>query len=199
MNLCATLAVAHNSKIATYTLRDTGSGWFIEMAFAQASIDGAMDEILDVNPAELSSDDYKNQVISYIKNHFRLEANNRVIPLGEGGILLGSHQTDMKFLLPEMPSNLENINVVISAFDFSYNHTNIFRIYRGGERVSKFFLSADNDFTADLMINEQEVIQVKMEENTSSIGLTAILIMGLIAFIGLILFGLKTKTVSLSK
>ena len=153
------IAYAHNAKIATYTLRDTGSGWYIEMSFAQASIDAMMDKKLGGNLDDIELDEYKHEVFEYIKENFELEVNGRNIPLGDGGIMLGSHQTDLKFVIPTLPDHPESMMVHIPAFRDAYNHTNIFRIYRGGDQLHKFFLSADNDFESSLLFKDGLIVE----------------------------------------
>lgn len=157
-------AVAHNAKIATFTLRDTGAGWFIEMNFAQAGVDAAMIEKHGKQKlADLSKKTYQNLVIDYVKSNFNLVVDGEEIRLGSGGINLGTHQTDLKFVLPNLPLQPGTAQVHIPMFGSSYNHTNLFRIYRGGKNVTKFFLSEDNDFKVELNFTTNEILAVQRE------------------------------------
>lgn len=141
----------HNPKIATITLRDTGAGWIVEMSFAQAGIDVAMERELGTTVFQtIERDTYQDKIVEYIKANFNLTVDGNEIVLEQGGILLGSHQTDVKFVLPDVPLQPQSAEVYIPMFEDTYNHTNIFRIYRGGGNLTKFFLSEDNDFSVNI-------------------------------------------------
>lgn len=144
-------AMGHNAKIATFTLRDTGAGWYIEMNFAQAAVDAAMIDIYGKAKLEgITKQEYQGMVVDYIKNNFQLEADGKNVPLKSGGINLGSHQTNLKFVLPDLPLQPKSVYVHIPMFEKVHNQTNLFRIYRGGNDMTKFFLSEDNHFQVNL-------------------------------------------------
>ncbi|WP_420580370.1 hypothetical protein [Reichenbachiella sp.] len=157
-------AVAHNAKIATFTLRDTGAGWLVEMNFAQAGIDATMIETHGSEKLEkLDRKSYQNLIVEYVKSNFHLTVDGEIIKLRNGGIMLGSHQTDLKFVLPEMPPHPAEAQVYIPMFGNTYNHTNLFRIYRGGKNITKFFLSEDNGFNVDLSFTSRGIVAVEKE------------------------------------
>lgn len=182
---------AHNAKISTFTLRDTGAGWMVEMAFAQASIDVAMQNIFDEYQLKnFTSEEYRNEVIDYVKEHFHLKANGINIELDDGGIMLGNHQANLKFVLPQIPINPDKMKVYIPMFGNMFNHTNIFRIYRGGAKVDKVFLSSDNDFRANVEFTKEGMISFNKEPignefpwiKTLSFGLMLLTLMGFIGY-----------------
>ncbi|SMD34596.1 hypothetical protein SAMN04488029_2092 [Reichenbachiella faecimaris] len=151
---------AHNSKMATFTLRDTGAGWLVEMNFAQAGVDAAMIEHYGKSKIlGIEKKAYQDLVINYVKSNFHLTVDGREIALRNGGILIGSHQTDLKFILPEIPLQPSEAKVYIPMFGTTYNHTNLFRVYRGGKNITKFFLNEDNDFEANLIFTSRGVFQ----------------------------------------
>ncbi len=154
-------ASAHNAKIATYTLRDTGEGWFIEMNFAQVAVDAQMSSIHGKEELEgIEGDRYKQLFLKYLHDNFHLEVDGKHIELETGGILLGSHQTDVKFVLPQIPDAPKVLSIYLPMFEEVYNQTNLFRIYRGGDQLTKFFLSTDNDFRAYAQFVGNQVITV---------------------------------------
>lgn len=158
--------VAHNTKIATFTLRDTGAGWLVEMNFAQAGVDATMIEIHGSEKLEnLDKKSYQNLIVQYVKSNFILTVDGEEIKLRNGGIMLGSHQTDLKFVLPEMPAHPEKAQVHIPMFGNTYNHTNLFRIYRGGKNITKFFLSEDNDFEVKLAFTQEGIVALEKHTN----------------------------------
>ncbi|MEO9805217.1 MAG: hypothetical protein ABJF04_18310 [Reichenbachiella sp.] len=163
-------AVAHNAKIATFTLRDTGAGWMIEMNFAQAGVDAAMiEEHGKQNLEGLSQRVYQDLVVDYVKSNFNLIVDGKRINLETGGIMMGSHQTDLKFVLPNLPLQPTKAFVYIPMFGTTYNQTNLFRIYRGGKNITKFFLSEDNDFKVDLTFTPDGVLAVEKETQDNKI------------------------------
>ena len=187
-------AAAHNAKISTLTLRDTGSGWIIEMAFAQATIDAEMlrshsKEELEEMPRSL----YQDKVVEYVKDHFNLVVDGGSIILQEGGIMLGSHQTNLKFVLPGIPDQPTNVEAFLPMFSNSYNHTNIFRIYRGEGTMTKFFLSSDNDFRTSLAFTPDGIVQVESTKSDPTYaGLKLLLAIGF-SFLALIFIGHKVR------
>ncbi|MEO9869247.1 hypothetical protein [Ekhidna sp.] len=167
-------AIAHNAKIATYTLRDTGAGWFVEMNFAQSAIDAQMIKIHGKDRLqEIDENDYKNLFLSYLRDNFKLRVDGKKVEFENGGILLGSHQTDVKFVLPEIPLNPKYLSVYLPMFEDVYNQTNLFRIYRGGESFTKFFLSEDNEFSVNAEITSNGIIAVDQPVTSNSIAVIA--------------------------
>lgn len=161
--------VAHNTKIATFTLRDTGAGWYIEMNFAEAGVKAAMiEEHGKQTLSALSEERYKALILDYAKSNFQLTVDKRRIKLGDGGIMLGPHQTDLKFMLPGLPLRPSEAQIRIPMFGSTYDHTNLFRIYRGGKNISKFYLNDDNDFSVALNFTAQGVVVVQEESSPPS-------------------------------
>ena len=152
-------AIGNNAKIATYTLRDTGEGWFIEMNFAQAAIDAEMQKIYSEEQLTgIGEDEYKKMFLAYLHAHVVLRVDGEKIPFESGGILLGSHQTDVKYVLPQIPSQPQTMSVYLPMFEEVYKQTNLFRIYRGGGKFTKFFLSADTDFSVNIAFTDEGIV-----------------------------------------
>lgn len=149
-------AGAHNTKIATFTLRDTGAGWLMEMNFSQKGVEAAMINLHGKQALQgLDKKSYQKLVVDYVKSNFNLTVDGRQIKLGTGGVVLGSHQSDLKFILPEIPLQPLEAQVHIPMFNSTYDHTNLFRVYRGGKNISKFFLNEENDFEVNLFFTAQ--------------------------------------------
>ncbi|MBT28139.1 MAG: hypothetical protein CMO01_00660 [Thalassobius sp.] len=163
--LCWVNAWAHNTNIACYTLRDTGAGWMIEINFAQAGLLADVKrDMSNSDFAKLNNEELKSHIIEKIQRNFHLEVDGIKVPLRDGGILMGNHQTNLKFILPEIPANPQQMDVSIPMCSETYNHTNIFRIYRGGEKIPKFFLSEDNKFHVALVFSNDKVEAVDDSE-----------------------------------
>ncbi len=158
--------VAHNAKIATFNMRQFDGVWVLEMAFAQASLDGVIRESLSQEEIDqLSQDELKVWLVDYVrKNVFIKSEFINSIELGEGGIRLGSHQTDFKFILHDLPSNPGEVEMVMPICSNSRNHTSLLRIFYG-DQMHKIFLSSDNDFTTRISIDNGML--EKVEARTS--------------------------------
>ncbi|MEP1097535.1 MAG: hypothetical protein ABJG78_20630 [Cyclobacteriaceae bacterium] len=184
--LCAAVlqAAAHNAKISTLTLRDTGAGWIIEMAFAQATIDAEMLRSHSKEELEkLPRSEYQDRIVEYVRDHFNLIVDGRNIVLQDGGIMLGSHQTNLKFVLPEIPDRPMKMEAFLPMFGASYNHTNIFRIYRGEGTMTKFFLSSENEFRTAFEFTPEGIVEVDSREQANlNTGLQTLLILGISLF-----------------
>lgn len=201
--LCCAMAfhaIAHNAKIATYTLRDTGMGWFIEMNFAQAAIDAQMLKLFDKQTLEsMSQEAYKSAFIKYLNDHFILRVDGEKVKLIRGGILLGSHQTDVKYVLPEIPTQPQDISIYLPMFEDIYNQTNLFRIYRGGEKFTKFFLSTDNNFSAHMEFREDGIYAVDKAPYNMLATISGVVVLILIAMGVVILARRQLKNTQLRK
>ncbi|MEP5614086.1 MAG: hypothetical protein ABJP45_17675 [Cyclobacteriaceae bacterium] len=187
-------ANAHNAKISTLTLRDTGAGWIIEMAFAQATIDAEMlrfhtKEELEEFPRK----EYQDKVVEYVRDHFSLIVDGRNVALQDGGIMLGSHQTNLKFVLPEIPDQPRHMEAFLPMFGTSYNHTNIFRIYRGEGTMTKFFLSSDNEFRTSFELTPEGIVEAESREEARSYASLKTLFTISILFFTLILIGRRVR------
>ncbi|MEM9338819.1 MAG: hypothetical protein AAGA66_08840 [Bacteroidota bacterium] len=200
---CGAFSVtAHNAKISTLTLRDTGVGWIIEMAFAQSSIDAEMKRQYDEESLQqLSEAAYKKTVVKYIKDHFYLKVDEIEVSLREGGIMMGDHQTDLKFVLPEIPNHPQTIEAHIPFFESSFNHTNIFRVYRGGDRMTRTFLSSENDFGFRGTFTPNGIEETASDseisydtQNQAGIVLGGLLVIGIVLIVGRKIKPIKENT-----
>lgn len=158
---------AHNSKIATINLSIVDGEWVMQMSFAQASLDAEIlkayseEQVERMDPIEL-----KQWFANYVRDNIEIWSNEQRLMLGAGGILLGDHQTDLKFSIPDMPIFPERMKFRMSVCEESHNQTNILRIFQGDD-MTKFFLSADNDFSTDLIFQDHEILSMDTLAETS--------------------------------
>ena len=180
----ARLGHAHNPQLATFYLRPLEALWVIEGSFAQYGLHEAMKkhytyiDLDNVEPAE-----YKKLTVAYVKSHISIETKSgRTITLGEGGLRLGNHQTDIRFILTNLPEASENLNVRITCLSENEHHTNILRapVADGGQ----FILNADNRFTAELDFGVEPVEQIASDNSLAWIlgGLTLVVMTTWIVF-----------------
>ncbi|PHI18499.1 hypothetical protein CEQ90_17620 [Lewinellaceae bacterium SD302] len=72
------------------------------------------------------------------------------------GIKLGNHQTDLKFVLPPTPVNIETIRADIPAFTENENHQTIFSYLVAGKN-EHVILHRSNDFRANIQLGATNI------------------------------------------
>lgn len=182
-------AVAHNDDVATYTLRDTGAGWLVEMNFAQARLDAAMiKQHGNGHLDRMAKKDYQHLIVEYVKSNFSLKVDGKEVELGHGGIIIGSNQTDLKFIIPDIPLQPVSASVQSTMFEESEDYTNILSIYRSGQTIAKFYLNEDNDYSVDLIFTSQGVFEQSPKPKDDQLlmlgsgGIFLAMVMGIILF-----------------
>ncbi len=150
--MCAALTGrTHNPQLATFFIRNLEGVWVIEGSFPQHGLHEALREAYEnIQIDSLGPPEYKNLLIDYIKGHILIETeDNREIVLGEGGLRLGNHQTDVRFVLENLPESPQDLKVKIGCLQENDHHTNILRVPALGNE--QFILNEDNSFTAELI------------------------------------------------
>ncbi len=176
---------AHDINTASITLSPLNGVWTVHFSFAQAGVDYSLSKYLGNNSLDtLNADSYKEYLADYIKSHFSLVIDNKSIPLGSGGIKLGNHQTDIRFLIPEFPEKYEHLFLHIPLFEEKINQHNMVRINEG-ENTVRMVLKHTNNFEWEL-IHDRDRLREKKKSNFSnavSIGigvLAGAILMGLV-------------------
>ncbi|ANQ47476.1 hypothetical protein MY04_0093 [Flammeovirga sp. MY04] len=181
---------AHNPKIATYNLRDTGIGWYLEMSFARSTLDKQMIQLHGEDLVKNSTKaEYQKLIVNYLMDHIFIEADGTDLAFGQGGIRLGDHQTDLKYIIKSL-SDPQHLNVKINTFEEERNHTNLFRIYKGDVQIGKYFLSEENQFSTQFMIENDKIISINQASLNRSTPFSTkiILVIGLIPILAGLLF-----------
>lgn len=147
---------AHNPLTAKFELDATHPG--LTVLHVYTSQTGLHQALLARYPATdfttIATDAYKQLAVEYLRGHIHLEADGMVLPPAEGGIKLGSHQTDFKFLLPGYPQAVQTIWVRIDAFAENEHHQSVFwwKHPAGSEKV---VFRESNEYTGTLsLIND---------------------------------------------
>lgn len=150
---------AHNPLSAMYYLEVKEDINILNISLSQTGLNEALKKhYKNVDFNKLSGIEYKKLSVKYIKDNFYLKINNNEVTLQDGGIKLGSHQTDLKFVLRELPKTFKILTVKINAFIENKNHQSIFSLRLNG-KTSKIILSQNNNYSTsvtfinNLMIN----------------------------------------------
>lgn len=142
----------HNPLSARYFIE---AGENISLLTINLSQDGVNQVLLKKQKvsslAGLSRGELEQTIVDYVKSNFNLSLDGQKIELLEGGIKLGSHQTDLKFVLPPFPKVTKRLEIDIPAFKENDNHQTIFS-YKIHERSDRVILSKSNDYRSSIIL-----------------------------------------------
>lgn len=148
------LSLAHNALSARYFLEATNQGSLLTINLSQTEVNHVMMLRFDKDYLEkLSLKEWKELVVNYIKEGFVLKIDGKKIELGKGGIRLGDHQTDLKFVLNPISEHTKNIFVHITSFQENRDHQTIF-VYKIGSKKNKVILSKRNQYKSKISLKE---------------------------------------------
>jgi hypothetical protein len=174
--ICPIFLFAHNPLSAKYYLEHNEKGTFLSVYLSQTGVDKALNKKYGQETIrQKTALEYKELLVQYIKSNFNLNIDNQKIELLDGGIKLGNHQTDLKFILSPFAKDIETININISAFQENEKHQTIFSYNLYG-LVDKAILSHKNDYTATIILNEEKK-DSKTLLVSSSIGIVVLLLL----------------------
>lgn len=158
---------AHNPLSAVYYLEVKDGFGILNISLSQVGFQNALLKYhVDIQLDSLSSDAYKKLAISYLKEHFNLKINDQPIDLLKGGLKLGNHQTNVKFVTSTLPKHLEHLTVTINAFEQNKHHQTIFSLSQKG-LTDKLILSEKNNFSANASFENYKMIRTEKKFNKS--------------------------------
>lgn len=147
---------AHNSLSAKYYLNVNEQVSLLSIHLSQVGVHAMMKKQYGDQLEDMSVTEYKEALVSYVKTRCDLFVGDQKIILNQGGIKLGSHQTDLKFLV-EVPSIArQNMSVSIPAFKENDLHQTVFAYNINGVK-GKAILSQKNDYQSDIIFNKSLV------------------------------------------
>ncbi|MFI8604120.1 hypothetical protein ACIGCP_06650 [Cellulophaga baltica] len=175
-------AMAHNPLSALYYLELKDNLGILSISVSQ---DGLNEALKKQHPLEdfttITTIKYKELAVQYIKDNFDLRLNNFEYPINDGGIKLGNHQTDIKFILDDLPKAISTIIISIDAFRENDQHQTIFSVALGTLK-DKVILHEDNDYKATLHIENNKLVK-ESYRGTKHLGLLlAILVLLSLAY-----------------
>lgn len=153
-------AGAHNPLTAKVELNtNLEGGGLLNIFLSQAGLNEAL--LKSANQTDFSTISqvaYKKMAVQYIKNHIEIIADGQPLVIGEGAIKLGSHQTDLRFLINRVPQNIQTLAAKIDIGKENGNHHTVFWwLQKDGSR--KVVLSERNDFKSVLGVNQPVVLE----------------------------------------
>jgi len=175
-------SLAHNPLSSRYHLEAGEQASLLSINLSQDGVNSVMLKKYGKEKLEGSNQkEFEELIVDYIKSNFNLIINGKKISLKKGGIKSGSHQTDLKFVLPPILKETKKIDINIPAFKENENHQTIFSYNINGKSDHKI-LSLQNDYQSTLIFGAA----VSETSNSSNSWLWFILV-GLISVISIIL------------
>ncbi len=145
----------HNPLSARYSLKAGVQASILNINLSQVGINQLLLKKYGVNKLnQINSIELKELIVDYIKNNFHFSINEKAIPLKNGGIRLGNHQTDLRFMLPAIANDVEDFFVHIPAFQENNNHQTIFSYQLSGKQ-NRVILGKKNNYQASVNLAEK--------------------------------------------
>lgn len=149
---------AHNPNQASIKLIIQEKGAFVDFNMSQYGIEQVL---LKKNPnldlKTISKKELQQLIINEVKGQIQLTSNDKAFDLGTGVIKLGSHETNLKFLIEDLPENIEFIDVKAYCFQENENQVNFFTIlYKEKNARAKLFKK--NNYQSKFIITQDEII-----------------------------------------
>jgi len=144
-------ATAHNPLTAKVELNtNLSEGGLLNIYLAQAGLHQALVKYFPATDfPTISTDAYKKLAVRYLKEHIHLSVDDTPLVIGEGGIKLGNHQTDLRFLINHFPKNTKTIQAHIDIGKENGNHHTVFW-WLNKNAKTKVVLSEQNNFQSIL-------------------------------------------------
>ena len=161
-----------NASILTINLSQNGVNQVLLKKYGEEKINS------------IEQKEFKELIVDYVKSNFEMSINQETIELKKGGIKLGSHQTDLKFVLPPVSKDIENFSVAIPAFKENKNHQTIFS-YTFLGKSDRIILGENNNYQSTINLNTATI-------QTASINWLFI-VLGSLVVIGGVFFGIKNR------
>lgn len=140
-------ANAHNPNTASVVISPVKGIWMVQYTISQQGANYALNKhFKNTDLHNLSLKKYKELYIKYIKEHTSLWVDEQKTELASGGIRLGNHQTDMKFLIPNFPKNYEKVKLQLNIFDENDNQNTVVKFVEQNKSFRKV-LNHENNFT----------------------------------------------------
>lgn len=138
---------AHNPKTTSVVISPENGVYTVHYVISQEGANYALAEFYSGQDLQsLSAGEYKELYIDYLKEHFQLIIDGEIVPLGSGGIKLGNHQTDVRFLLPSYPTDYKTVQLRLDVFKQNENQNTVVHFLEGDKSFRKV-LNAKNGFS----------------------------------------------------
>lgn len=172
---------AHNPQQASLKLIIQEKGTFIDIGLSQYGIEQALlKKYPDLELGSIEPNAFKELLITYLKQSIRLSVNGRPLPLGTGVIKLGSHQTNLKFVVDDFPENIEYLDIVAPCFQENENQFNFFTVVLN-DKNARAKLTKQNGYKSRFTISDSNIAISDFQGNDSFNGVWGLVALSSIA------------------
>ncbi len=145
---------SHSSQLSTFALvKDDKGVW---TAHVSASLSAFQAVLADqkINSAE----EFQKSLIQWSRKSIHISAGllNPIL-LEQGSVHLG-HQTDVKFTLKRMPSEVESFSVENQILQQLSGHAMVFKVIYPASESNQVVLTSSNDFSANVLVKSTGII-----------------------------------------
>lgn len=150
------LIFAHNPLSSKFHLTISDKVSLLTVNLSQTGVEQVL---LKNHSAEelnsMNSKEFKELIIAYVKNNFFLAIDGEAVELKKGGIKLGAHQTDLKFVLKPFSKSSKKAVINIPAFKENGEHQTIFLLNFFDEK-GRVILSSRNNYKSKMYLSQEE-------------------------------------------
>ena len=152
------MSFAHNPLSAMYYLEVEDGFGIMNLSLSQAGLQEAIfQNYTDDDIKKISNIDYKKLIVKYVKTNLELMINGDHIKLLEGGVKLGNHQTDLKFITSKLPSIFNSLTIKIDAFKENEHHQTVFSL-AFNDKTSKVILNEKNHYSTSVKFMDNKMV-----------------------------------------
>ena len=174
------MSFAHNPLSAMYYLEVEDDFGILNLSLTQSGLHNAIfKNFSDKEISEMSDLEYKKHIVDYIKANFYLAINNNEIKLLDGGVKLGNHQTDLKFITSKLPAEFNDLDVNIEAFKENEHHQTVFSLALKG-KTSKVILNESNNYMTSMNFENNRMISNASQFNKGYLWIAIFIIIGIV-------------------
>ncbi len=138
--------MAHNPLSARFELVVGEAISVLTINFSQDGLhSGLQKQCPNIALEKIDRQYYKELLTAYVKQHIQLSTPQGPIRIGEGGIRLGNHQTDLRFAIADVPTDMQQLQVSITCGIENEHHQNLFWLVVNGQK-HKLILDERNGY-----------------------------------------------------
>ena len=128
--------------------------------------------------------------VEYIKKKVTLLVDGNIVLFDSGGIKLGSHQTNIKFLLPDFPKEFKTVELNFPLFEENKEQNTVVKFELEKKTIRKI-LNHHNEFNLLFENNEKEFVEKDSSNTVLKYSLFGLFILSIT---GIILYFVKRKS-----
>lgn len=182
---------AHNPNTTSVVFSPINGIWMAQFTISQEGANNALAQFYsDKNFKNISEAAYKKMYVEYIKKKFTLLVDGNIVLFDSGGIKLGSHQTNIKFLLPDFPKEFKTVELNFPLFEENKEQNTVVKFELEKKTIRKI-LNHHNEFNLLFENNEKEFVEKDSSNTVLKYSLFGLFILSIT---GIILYFVKRKS-----